>query len=88
MAAIPEAPLFLLPTQSTNFPHLFMERLTEAASVQHIIAPNSFLMIAIDAVGEACTGLEAVKMAKKLRPDVLLLDLATPRHAGLEALAK
>jgi chemotaxis response regulator CheB len=65
-----------------------MERLTEAACVQHIIAPNSFLMIAIDAVGEACTGLEAVKMAKKLRPDVLLLDLAIPRHAGLEALAK
>ena len=63
-----------------------MGRLTEAASVQHIIAPNSFLMI--DAVGEACTGLEAVKVAKKLRPDVLLLDLAMPRHADLEALAK
>jgi two-component system nitrate/nitrite response regulator NarL len=36
-------------------------------------------------VGEASDGAEAVAMAKKLRPDLLLLDLAMPRHPGLEA---
>ncbi len=37
-------------------------------------------------VGEACDGAEAVTMANHLRPDILLLDLAMPRHPGLEAL--
>ena len=37
-------------------------------------------------VGEASDGAEAVKMARQLKPDILLLDLAMPRHPGLEAL--
>jgi len=37
-------------------------------------------------VGEACDGAEAVKLSRQLRPDILLLDLAMPRHPGLEAL--
>ena len=37
-------------------------------------------------VGEACDGAEAVKLVRQLRPDILLLDLAMPRHPGLEAL--
>ena len=36
-------------------------------------------------VGEASDGAEAVAMAKKLKPDLLLLDLAMPKHPGLEA---
>jgi len=36
-------------------------------------------------VGEASDGAEAVAMAKKLKPDLLLLDLAMPQHPGLEA---
>jgi len=37
-------------------------------------------------IGEAQDGGEAVKMARQLKPDVLLLDLAMPRTTGLEAL--
>ena len=37
-------------------------------------------------MGEACDGAEAVKLVRQLRPDILLLDLAMPRHPGLEAL--
>lgn len=37
-------------------------------------------------IGEACDGVEAVAFVQKLRPEVLLLDLAMPRRPGLEAL--
>src|SRR5215470_4349448 len=37
-------------------------------------------------IGEACDGAEAVKLVRQLKPDILLLDLAMPRHPGLEAL--
>jgi DNA-binding NarL/FixJ family response regulator len=37
-------------------------------------------------VGEACDGVEAVKMVRQLKPEILLLDLAMPRLPGLEAL--
>lgn len=37
-------------------------------------------------VGEACDGVEAVNLVQQLKPEVLLLDLAMPRRAGLEAL--
>jgi len=37
-------------------------------------------------VGEASDGAEAVKLARQLKPDILLLDLAMPRQPGLEAL--
>ena len=36
-------------------------------------------------VGEASNGAEPVAMARKLKPDLLLLDLAMPNHPGLEA---
>jgi DNA-binding NarL/FixJ family response regulator len=37
-------------------------------------------------VGEAADGAQAVKLARQLKPDVLLLDLAMPKHPSLEAL--
>ena len=39
-----------------------------------------------EVVGEAATGREAVDLAARLRPDVVLLDLAMPEMGGLEAL--
>ena len=39
-----------------------------------------------DIVGEAADGLEGVKRAKQLRPDVVLMDLNMPGLSGLEAM--
>ncbi|MFJ8137877.1 response regulator [Streptomyces sp. NPDC096013] len=38
----------------------------------------------IDVVGEAADGAECVEMARKLRPDVCLVDIRMPRLDGLE----
>jgi DNA-binding NarL/FixJ family response regulator len=37
-------------------------------------------------IGEAADGADAVKLARQLKPDIMLLDLAMPRTPGLEAL--
>ena len=39
-----------------------------------------------EVVGEAKDGAEAIQMAQKLRPDIVLLDVAMPRVTGLAAL--
>jgi DNA-binding NarL/FixJ family response regulator len=40
----------------------------------------------MELVGEAADGVEAVAMARRLRPDVALVDIRMPRMDGLEAL--
>src|SRR5205807_1946296 len=40
----------------------------------------------ISVVGEAASGSEAIALAEKLQPDVLLLDLMMPGVSGLDAL--
>jgi len=42
----------------------------------------------IQVVGEATNGAEAVKLARRLRPDVVLLDLVMPGMDGIEATPK
>jgi len=39
-------------------------------------------------VGEAADGNEAVSEAKRLQPDVILLDLAMPNRSGFDALVE
>jgi len=39
----------------------------------------------IEVVGEAVDGKEAIELTRKLKPDILLLDISMPRMDGLEA---
>ena len=39
----------------------------------------------LEVVGEAANGREAVRLAKKLEPDVILMDVAMPEMNGIEA---
>lgn len=39
----------------------------------------------IDVIGEALNGLQAVRLAEELKPDLILMDIAMPEMDGLEA---
>jgi DNA-binding NarL/FixJ family response regulator len=43
------------------------------------------LLDGVDVVGTACDGVEAVELAGRERPDVVLMDLRMPRMEGAEA---
>ena len=40
----------------------------------------------IDVIGEACNGIMAIEENKKLKPDVILMDLVMPEMDGIEAI--
>jgi DNA-binding NarL/FixJ family response regulator len=67
-----------------------MKRITVLLAEDHHIVREGFRSLLkhekdIDVVGEAETGREAVTMVKKLRPDVVVMDIAMPLLNGLEA---
>ncbi|OHD15289.1 MAG: two-component system response regulator [Spirochaetes bacterium GWD1_27_9] len=39
-----------------------------------------------DVAGEASNGIEAVEMYKRLKPDIVLMDITMPRMDGIQAL--
>ena len=59
------------------------------ADDQPLIRRGMTLMLSaepdIDVVGQAGDGVEAVEMAERLRPDVVLMDLHMPRKGGVAA---
>ena len=67
-----------------------MKRITVLLADDHDVVREGLRMLLgietdIEVVGEAKTGREAVQMTKKLRPDVVAMDIAMPVLNGLEA---
>lgn len=67
-----------------------MKTITVLLAEDHQIVREGLLLLLkqdrdIKVVGEAKTGREAVELAKKLNPDVVVMDIAMPSLNGLEA---
>jgi len=67
-----------------------MKRITVLLAEDHMIVREGLrrmleLETDIEVVGEAQSGRQAVELATKLRPDVVLMDIAMPQLNGLEA---
>ncbi len=67
-----------------------MKRITVLLAEDHMVVREGFrkmleLETDLEVVGEAQDGRQAVALAKKLRPAVVLMDIAMPLLNGLEA---
>jgi NarL family two-component system response regulator LiaR len=56
--------------------------------LQDDVSPGDLSDLAIEIVGEAANGVEAVDLAHRLQPDVVLLDLVMPELDGIQATPK
>jgi two-component system, NarL family, nitrate/nitrite response regulator NarL len=71
-------------------PRIFMKRITVLLAEDHTVVREGLRKMLelendLEVVGEAEDGRQAVAMVKKLRPAVVLMDIAMPRLNGLEA---
>src|SRR5208337_4486103 len=67
-----------------------MNRVTVLLAEDHQIVREGFRLLLesesdIEVVGEAATGREAVQLTRKLKPAVVVMDIAMPLLNGLEA---
>lgn len=70
-----------------------MEKINIVLADDHVLVRNGLKAMLdsdteINVVGEASNGIEALEVARKLKPDILVLDIRMPEMNGLEAAAQ
>ena len=60
----------------------------DAVEVRTLVRTRLTLSREFEVVGEGASGLEAIELAERMQPDVLLLDVSMPGMDGLEALPR
>jgi DNA-binding NarL/FixJ family response regulator len=60
----------------------------DQASIRALLRDVIALRPSLRLIGEAADGDDVIVEAERLRPDVILLDLAMPRRTGLDALVE
>lgn len=70
-----------------------MEKISIVLADDHILVRKGIKAMleseeALNVIGEAGNGREALEVAKELRPDILVLDIRMPEMTGIEAAAK
>lgn len=70
-----------------------MEKINIVLADDHVLVRNGIKAMldtdtGINVVGEANNGAEALEVARKLKPDILILDIRMPEMTGLEAAAE
>lgn len=70
-----------------------MEKINIVLADDHVLVRNGIKAMLdsdteIKVIGEASNGREALEVAKRLKPDILVLDIRMPEMTGLEAAAK
>lgn len=70
-----------------------MDKINIVLADDHVLVRNGLKAMldsdsGINVVGEASNGLEALETARRLKPDIIVLDIRMPEMNGLEAAAK
>lgn len=70
-----------------------MDRINIVLADDHVLVRNGLKAMldtdtGINVIGEASNGVEALEVAKRLKPDILVLDIRMPEMTGLEAAAE
>ncbi|GAA3814801.1 PAS domain S-box protein [Nocardioides panacisoli] len=73
-------------TEPTDLPTVVI--VDDAVEVRTLVRTRLRLSRKVTVVGEGSTGRDAIELAGRLRPDLMLLDVSMPGMDGLEALPK
>ena len=69
------------PVEISNVRVLFVD---DNERWRHFVSTTLLKPSELQIIGEACDGLEAVRQAQRLRPDLILLDIGLPTLNGIE----